>query len=61
MQKKSITVKELADLTKLTPRTIGRYFKNEAKIIKFDTVNKLCKALDCDLNDLLTTSNEKLL
>ncbi len=43
------------DITKLTGidrHVLDRIYKGEVKGIKFETLNKLCFALDCTPNDL---------
>lgn len=51
--KRKMTVAETAKLAKVKYDTVQKLYKDESKSIKFETLNKLCFALDCTPNDLL--------
>ena len=45
--------KELVEMTGLTPNTISDFYTGKVKTVRFSTLDKLCKALDCTPGDLL--------
>ncbi len=49
-----ITRYELSQRTGIRFQIIDNYYKN--KIVRFDSevLNKICKALDCDITDILS-------
>lgn len=47
-----IQVAELARIAKLKYDTVDRIYRNETKGIDFETLNKLCFALECTPNDI---------
>lgn len=55
LTKKEITVKTLADMTGISPRTIERFSTGRTPIIsgKFETVMQIANALDIDPKDFL--------
>ena len=52
MAYRQIKVNELADQLAITPANLS-ILKNQARAIRFGTLNKLCKILDCQPGDLL--------
>lgn len=44
--------RDIVRITGIDRHTINKIYKNETKGITFDTLNKLCFALDCTTNDL---------
>lgn len=44
---------ELAKLTEMSPQNIQKLEQGRAKGIQFDTLEKLCEALNCEIQDLL--------
>ena len=53
MGEKRIKMSELQRLTGLSESTIRRVYYDETKNISYITIDKLCKALDCNTQDLL--------
>lgn len=53
MTQKHITAYRLSKLTGVQEITIGELIKGKKKRVSFDTVSKIAKALDIDLNDLV--------
>ena len=43
----------LARVTGIRPTTISELYNEMAERVSFDHLNKICKALDCDLHDIL--------
>lgn len=52
MEQSNITTQELSKLTGLSIATIEKYCQNKIRIIHFETLNKLCKSLNCNGTDL---------
>jgi putative transcriptional regulator len=50
---KPVSVRGLADRTGLTHSALVKLVNNQSRMISFETLNKLCKALDCTPGDLL--------
>lgn len=53
MLDKDITYKELANKINITPANLSILKRGKAKGIKFSTLNKLCKTLECQPGDIL--------
>jgi putative transcriptional regulator len=53
-----ISQNELARLLGMSLANIQKIEYNKAKSIPLDTLEKLCKALDCQVGDLLVIVNE---
>lgn len=51
-------VSDLAVATKLHRNGLSKLYKEETDGIKFDTLEKICKALDCEIGDLLEIIEE---
>lgn len=52
LQNKSKTAYWLAKKTGISPNNIGKICNGETKNIRLDTMEKLCKALECEIEDL---------
>lgn len=50
---KRITQKELSRMTKIRVNTISEIYNEKTDGIKFSTLEKICKALDIKIGDLL--------
>lgn len=48
-----ITQSDLSEMTHIRPGTINAYYHEYIKRINVDDLDKLCKALDCKLSDLI--------
>lgn len=53
MLKRSITINGLAEKLGVTKATVTREFDEENILIKTDTLEKLCEALQCNIGDIL--------
>lgn len=58
MKEKNKTLKELSDMTGLSINTLSLLSTGKSKGIQFDTLEKLIKALECNLNDLIIMDSE---
>lgn len=56
--KRKMTSKELAQKIGITPANLSILKTGKARGIRFETLNKVCKVLDCQPGDLLKY-NEK--
>ncbi len=52
MGREKLKMSEVQRMTGLSESTIRRLYHNTASNISLDTLNKLCKALDCKLSDI---------
>lgn len=52
MEKRKLTIQELSKLSEVNIPTLESYCQNKIKEIRFETLDKLCKALNCNTNDL---------
>ncbi len=48
-----MTRKKLAELIGVRPNTIGDMYHENIKRIDIDVLNKICKVLDCKVEDIL--------
>ena len=53
LAKRKMSVPELSEKLDITMANVSILKNGKAKAIKLDTLNKLCKALDCQPGDLL--------
>ena len=53
MGEKRIRISEIQRLTGLSESTIRRVYYDTTKNISYETINKLCEALECNTQDLL--------
>jgi putative transcriptional regulator len=51
--RKRIMQTELSRLSRISYTTVKKIYKDKTKGIDFDTLNKLCNALECTPNDIL--------
>ncbi len=59
MAKRKISLNELSLKTGLSPTNLSILKNNKAKAIRFSTLEKICKALDCQPKDILEFKNNK--
>jgi len=52
MAEKKVNIRELSKRTDISEVSISRLYHG-ADMVRFDTLNKICEALRCDLNDIL--------
>lgn len=53
LAKRKMSVTQLADRVGITMANISILKNGKAKAVKLDTLNKICRALDCQPGDLL--------
>ena len=53
MAKRKISAGELAERVGITPANLSILKNNKAKAIRFSTLDAICKALDCRVEDIL--------
>lgn len=50
----------LGKQTGISQNNIGKICNGETSTIRFDTLEKICKALNCSINDIFTTDDPQL-
>ena len=58
LAKRKMSVTELADRVGITIANMSVLKNGKAKAIKIETLDKICKALDCQPGDILEWRNE---
>lgn len=53
MAKRKISAGELAERVGITPANLSILKNNKAKAMRFSTLARICKALDCQPSDIL--------
>ena len=53
MAKRKISAGELADRVDITPANLSILKNNKAKAIRFSTLDAICRALECKVEDIL--------
>ena len=53
MAKRKISAGELAERVGITPANLSILKNNKAKAVRFSTLARICKALDCQPSDIL--------
>ena len=53
LKKKQITSKELAKIIEITEANLSILRSGKAKGVRFETINKICFYLECDVGDIL--------
>ncbi|UED78749.1 helix-turn-helix transcriptional regulator [Lysinibacillus sp. CD3-6] len=56
---KRMKISELAQETGLHRNGLSRLYNEETDGIKFDTLEKVCKALNCEISDLIEIVDDK--
>jgi putative transcriptional regulator len=59
LAKRKMSVTELSEKLDITMANVSILKNGKAKAIKLDTLNKLCKVLDCQPGDLLEYQPDK--
>ena len=59
MAKRKISLGELADKVGITQANLSILKNNKAKAIRFSTLDAICKALECSVEDILEYSSDK--
>lgn len=52
MGRKRIKMAELARMAGVSRQTIFELYHDNAKVLKFETLNKICWALECRIEDI---------
>lgn len=52
MAKKKIRIAELHRLTGISANTLSSLYNEKTNMISFNTIEKICKALDCEVGEL---------
>lgn len=50
----------LSKQTGISPNNIGKICNGETSTIRFDTIEKICLALNCSINDLFESTDSKM-
>lgn len=50
----------LGKQTGISQNNIGKICNGETSTIRFDTLEKICKALNCSINDIFTSDDPQL-
>jgi len=58
MAKRKIKLSQLAETIGITPANLSILKNNKAKAIRFSTLEALCKALNCQVGDILNFEEE---
>ena len=53
MAKRKISLNELSERVGITVANLSVFKTNKAKAVRFSTLNAICKALDCRVEDIL--------
>ncbi len=51
---KRIKQSELAKMTGISKTTVNSFYNDKVTKVNYDILNKICKALDCQVSDILT-------
>lgn len=57
MARRKISLGELADRVGITQANLSIFKNNKAKAIRFSTLDAICRALDCRVEDILEFSD----
>ena len=61
LKDKNISQYRLSQLTGISIPTINKLCNNKTERITFDTLDKICKALNCEVSDILISdSNDNM-
>lgn len=60
LKEKNKTPYWLSKQTGLSPNNIGKICNGETANIRFDTIEKICLALECTPNDIMVSNNPKM-
>ncbi len=59
MAKRKMSLNELSEKVGITIANLSILKNNKAKAIKFSTLDAICKALDCKVEDIIEYSPDK--
>lgn len=60
LQQKKMSAYKLSKLTGISTNHIGKMVHEETSLIRFDTLEKICKTLKCTPNDLFTSDDPQM-
>ena len=60
LEEKNLTPYWLGKQTGISQNNILKICNGETSTIRFDTLEKICKALNCSINDLFTTNDPQM-
>ena len=60
LQQKKMSAYKLSKLTGISTNHIGKMIHEETSLIRFDTLEKICKTLKCTPNDLFTSNEPQM-
>lgn len=60
MAKRKMSLNELSEKVGITLANLSILKNNKAKAIRFSTLDAICKALDCNVEDILEYQEDKL-
>jgi len=58
LEERDISIRKCAELAGLPVETVRRLYNDDTKQYQRDTLGALCKALDVEISDLLTLTEE---
>jgi putative transcriptional regulator len=58
MAKKKVRIAELHRLTGISANTLSRLYNEKTNMISFDTMEKVCLALNCEIGELFEICRE---
>lgn len=58
MAKRKMSLNELSDRVGITLANLSILKNNKAKAIRFSTLDAICRALDCSVEDIIEYRNE---
>ena len=58
MAKRKMSLGELSEKVGITLANLSILKNNKAKAVRFSTLDAICRALDCDVNDLIEYRRE---
>ena len=58
LERKRMTQAELARLTHIRPSTVCDMYNNNCSFIKLEHIERICKVLDCEVEELITLSKK---
>ncbi len=59
MARRKMSLNELSDRVGITLANLSILKNNKAKAIRFSTLNAICRALDCNVQDILRYEPDK--
>ena len=58
MAKRKMSMNELSEKVGITLANLSILKNNKAKAVRFSTLDAICRALDCDVNDIIEYRKE---